>query len=392
MTYTIKRLREEGHFCLSSLDAVESLDVFWAEATKVARLYIEDTNVYVAPTKTKRSEGEFEGLACRRDNNYKTRLVFVSKPTDIDSLRSISFRILCLPEINPQSMKLDGIDYLPSKPGDRYKQLFFTTEQLRHIICAHPSRQYTFSRFSLTGAQSVEIISHRKFAIEVNWCQFDDKGQAIVDWLEDRNEKEIIDSCYFPQCDCVEKLFTFLSRSLYPVFNKLYLTGKDVESKSSLSPLIAAANVNTLMVDIKFFLCNEGWRAPLLKALQNGTFRPRNLEVNFSSNDLFGFDEDDLRLISKFLSKFFEAISSPDCSLKELHLKHIDDDYTNISRTMEDYLLYRPARSRTRRAFSVMGAEKPCAQHTFQRFRSSRQKAPSLEVAESLLFRVFAGV
>ncbi|GAX26849.1 hypothetical protein FisN_9Lu130 [Fistulifera solaris] len=199
MTYTIKRLREEGHFCLSNLDDVESIDVFWRKARKVERLYIEDTGVYVAPRNTKTFEGEFVGLKYRRESNRPTCLIFV--------------------DASPQTLEIEGSKFLSSKPGDKYDRLILTVEQLRHIICTHPSRQYTFRRLFLTEAQSVEIVSHRKFEFEVHMCQFDDKGQAIVDWLKDKNETKTMYSCYFPECDCVKKLLKVLSRSLYPVFD-----------------------------------------------------------------------------------------------------------------------------------------------------------------------------
>jgi hypothetical protein len=336
MTYAIKRLREEGHFRLCNLDGVESLDVFWAEVNKVARLYIEDTGVYVAPTKNKTSKGEFIGFTCLRNADYLTRLAFVGNlDDDIALLRSVAVRVLCLPETNPQSMELRGsLTYL-GRPGDKYDHLLLTTEQLRHIICAFPSRQYTFRFLCFTPKQSVELVSHRKFAIEVHSCQFEDKGQAMVDWLEKRNGAEIIDSCYFPDCDCVEKILKFLSRSMYPVFEKLYvLTGRAV-FVPELSHLISAANIKTVMADIRFFSCCDGWRAPLLKALREGTFRPQTLEICFSSHRIF--DEGDIPIIGKVVRKLLKAISSPDCTLKELHLKHFE--FTEIAHDFERYLL-----------------------------------------------------
>ncbi|GAX20417.1 hypothetical protein FisN_9Hu142 [Fistulifera solaris] len=117
MTYTIKRLREEGHFRLRNLDGVESLDVFWAEALKVERLYIEDTGVYAAPTKTKPSEREFVGLKC---HDFSTELQFVGKLDDISSLRSVTFRVLCLPETdNTKTMSFSKNSYNPGEPPER---------------------------------------------------------------------------------------------------------------------------------------------------------------------------------------------------------------------------------------------------------------------------------
>ena len=198
MTFSIKRLREEGHFCLSNLDEVESLDSFRVEANKVERLYIEDTGVFVAPSRSKILEGEFVGLRCRRDDDYKTGLVFVGKSDDMASLRSVAFRVLRQTETCPHKLEIGGTSFSPRNPRDH---LILTPEQLRHIICAYPSRSYGFSDLSLTAEQSVEIVSHRKFEIEVHSCHFDDKGRAIVDWLDSMNGTEILDSCYFPRCD-----------------------------------------------------------------------------------------------------------------------------------------------------------------------------------------------
>lgn len=71
MNYSIKRLREEGHFRLNNLDDVESLDVFWMEANKVKRLYIEE---HVAPSTAKISKEDFVGLKCCRDSDYSKEL------------------------------------------------------------------------------------------------------------------------------------------------------------------------------------------------------------------------------------------------------------------------------------------------------------------------------
>jgi hypothetical protein len=331
MTYSIKRLREEGHFCLRDLDSVESLDVFWAEANKVERLCIEDTGVFVAPEKTKIMQEEYSFVRCSRGCDSTTRsLVFAAERGDIDSLRSVVFRVLSLPEIDSHKLQI-GDDYY-SSPRNR---LIFTPEQLRHIICAYPSRSYSFHCFSISPDQSVELVSHRKFDVNLYHCQFDDEGQAIIYWLENtRRETEILEACCFPGCNCNERILKFLNRAMYPVFDRLYFNGQDMPSR--LSPLIAAASVNTLVVDIHFFLFDKDWREPLLKALRYGTFRPQNLEVSFLDGK-YEYDNDTVLAIGKFLRKLLDAVSSPECSLKELHFKQFD--LTLISLLFAMYLL-----------------------------------------------------
>ncbi|GAX26858.1 hypothetical protein FisN_9Lu154 [Fistulifera solaris] len=175
MPYSIKRLRDEGHFRLRNLDGVESSDVFWAEAMKVKRLYIEDTGVYVARAKD-RMPGEYVGLKYHRNGDYSTRLAFVGKPDDITSLRSVTFRILCLPETDdPQSMHLARNSYTPGRPVNERDQLILTAAQLRYVICAYPSRWFGFSYMAFNGDQSVELVSHRKFEIDLFNCRFLDK-------------------------------------------------------------------------------------------------------------------------------------------------------------------------------------------------------------------------
>jgi hypothetical protein len=217
MSYSIKRLREEGHFCLSSLDDVESLNVFWTEANKVERLYIEDTGVYVAPSKTKISEGECVGLRCRRNEDFDTGLQFVGKVDDIASLRSVAFCVLSLPDTDPQQLEIQGSSVFTKS------SLMLTPEQLRHIICNHPLRKYSFGELSVNAEQSVELVSHRKLEIELHDCHFEDQGQAIVDRLERQNGKEVFPSAYFPRCNCVAKLVEFFSRAKHLVFERLYL-------------------------------------------------------------------------------------------------------------------------------------------------------------------------
>ena len=331
MTYSIQRLTEEGHFCLRDLNEVESLDVFWEEADKVERLYIEDTGVFVAPSINTRLEKEEFGFncRCRRDKIYSTILIFVGKRDDIDSLRSVAFRVLCLPETGPHELIIEGNECYV-EPGDTYDQLSFTSEQLRHIMCAYPSRSYSFLDLSFTAEQSVEIVSHRKSDIYLHECHFDDKGQAIVDWLDSRNGKETLDLFYFQRCNCFEMILRLLSRSIYPVFDKLDLYG---DVSPHLTPLIAAANVKSVKLNVRFFLDNKGWRASILDALRDGTFRPPNLTIY----SYILFDEDETPLVSEFLDRFLTAVSSPGCFLKELHLLHFDS--RSIPHDLERYLL-----------------------------------------------------
>jgi hypothetical protein len=351
MSYSIKRLREEGHFCLSSLDDVESLDVFWAEANKVERLYIEDTNVYVAPLKTKRSEGEFVGLTCYRDNNYRTRLVIVGKADDIASLRSVTFRVLCLPEAGrPQSLAFSLSSYRPGRPVGTRDNVMLTAEQLRHIICAYPSRWFRFSDLSFTAEQSVEIVSHRKFKIEFFDCRFDDKGRAIVAWLENRNETDIMECCDLFRCDCYPAILRFLSRSMYPVFKRLYLDSIDIPSQ--LTPYVAAANVKSLDVDIRFFVCDKGWRAPLLQALRDGTFRPEILDISFICAPCHGkMNNEEIAIVGEFLQKLLVALSSRECSLKELHLW--DFKLRGIGQEFKDDLIVMLQKNKSLRTLGV---------------------------------------
>jgi hypothetical protein len=323
MPYSIKRLREEGHFRLRNLDGVESVDVFWAEALKVKRLYIEDSGVYVAPAKDRMS-GEYVGLKCHRNEDYETRLAFVGKPDDITSLRSVTFRILCLPETDdPQSMHLAGNSYTPGRPVSERDQLILTSAQLRYVICAYPARRFEFSYMAFNGDQSVELVSHRKFQIDLFDCQFLDKGREIVRWLENRNTTEVYEYFDFYSCDCIEEILTFLSRSAHPVFKKLYAEERDVPSR--LSPLVAAANVTALVVNIRFFIYDEHWRAPIVEAIRDGTFRPQSLEIDFRCPLIrVDFNRKECQAIGSFLSNLFEIMASPQCSLKELHLNHFN--------------------------------------------------------------------
>ena len=355
MTYSIKRLREEGHFCLSNLEDVESLDALWEEANKVERLYIEDTGVFVAPTNIRNFEGEFVGLRCRLDGDYKTCLAFVGKKDDIARLRSVAFRVLCLPKTSPHSVAIDGSSSTPRNPRDK---LILTPEQLRHVICAYPSRSYSFSYWSLTPEQSVELVSHRKFRSNLYDCKFEDKGQAIVDWLENRNETEIMDSFYAPFCDFHEKFLTFLSRSKYPVFDRLFLDGRDVAPR--LSRLIGQASVKIVDIDIAFFAYSDDWRAPVLQALRDGTFRPENLELDLLCAPIYGnFDKKERVLVGKFLCNLLTAISSPKCSLKELHLKNFNlkSITTDFKKNLREMLL----KNRSLRVFGIYSTMAPLA-------------------------------
>ncbi|GAX26857.1 hypothetical protein FisN_9Lh143 [Fistulifera solaris] len=332
MTYSIKRLREEGHFRLRNMDGVDSLDVFWAEALKVKRLYIEDTGVYVAPRNTKKSEGEFAGLKCHHNEDYSTELQFVGKPDDIPSLRFVTFRVLCLPETdNLKTMSFSKNSYAPGRPLNERDQLILTPVQMRHIICAYPSRTFKFSYLSFNGDQSVELVSHRKFQIELFDCRFLDKGREIVEWLENRNMVEIFDYFDFYYCDCFEKILTFLSRSTHPVFKRLYANEVDVPSR--LSHLVAGANVTALIVNIRFFIYDEGWRAPILQAICDGTFRPQSLEIQFRCAPIHGdYSREERQAIGRFLSKLFKIMSFGNCSLKELHLHDF-----NVRGIMQDF-------------------------------------------------------
>jgi hypothetical protein len=332
MTYTIKRLREEGHFRLRNLDGVDSLDVFWAEALKVERLYIEDTGVYAAPTKTKPSEGEFVGLKCHRNEDFSTELHFVGKSDEIPSLRSVTFRVLCLPETdNPKTMSFSKDSYNPARPPKDRDQMILTPVELRHIICADPSRRLKFRYLSFNGDQSVELVSHGKFQIELFDCRFLDKGRAIVEWLENRDASEVFDYFDMKLCDCIEKILTFLSRATHPVFKKLY--ANEIDEPPRLSPLVAAANVTALVVNIRFFIYDEHWRAPILQAIRDGTFRPQSLEIDFRCPPIHGdFNRKECQAIGRFLSKLLEIMASPKCSLKELHLNHF-----NVYGVMQDF-------------------------------------------------------
>ncbi|GAX26851.1 hypothetical protein FisN_9Lh132 [Fistulifera solaris] len=325
MKYSIKRLREEGHFCLSCLDDVESLDVFWAEANKVERLYIEDTGVYVAPSKTKIFEGELVGLSCRRNGDFATELQFVGKVDDIASLRSVAFRVLCLHDTDPQQLEIQGNSAFTKDA------LILTPEQLRHIICNYSLRKYSFCWLSISAEQSVELVSHRKFEIDMHACHFEDKGQAIVDWLESQNGKEIFPSTYFPHCNCVTKLIAFLSRAKHPVFERLYLCGPEVAPQLSL--LTSKANVRALVVDVRFFVFDRAGRSSVLEALRNGTFRPETLEIS----RFYDWDRDEARTIGQFMGQLLNAIASPYCNLRELHLKQIS--MRSIARDLEQSLL-----------------------------------------------------
>jgi hypothetical protein len=173
---------------------------------------------------------------------------------------------------------------------------------------------------SLTAEQSVELFSHRKFEINVDSCQFEDKGRAIVDWLENgREQSDILKYYCLHGCDCHENILKFLGRSMYPVFDKLYLRGQDIGSR--LTQLVATANVMTVMTSIDFFIKDyRHERAPLLCAFRDGTFRPRSISISFAPGN-HSFRATEIDEVREFMAGFLEALSSPDCSLKELHLR-----------------------------------------------------------------------
>ncbi|GAX26850.1 hypothetical protein FisN_9Lu131 [Fistulifera solaris] len=138
-------------------------------------------------------------------------------------------------------------------------------------------------------------------------------------------------SAYFPGCDCMAKFLVFLSRAMHPVLKRLYLSGTEVPPK--LSTLVASANAHALVSDVRSFLCDGSWRAPLIEALRDGTFRPQSLELS----QFYNFNHDETPLVGRFLSKLLTALSSRECALKELHMKQFT--MIEIASDLERYLL-----------------------------------------------------
>lgn len=70
-----------------------------------------------------------------------------------------------------------------------------------------------------------------------------------------------------------------------------------------------------------------------MQALRNGSFRPRSLEISRFCN----WDRDEARTIGQYMGQLLNAIASPYCNLRELHLAQIS--MRIIARDLEQSLL-----------------------------------------------------
>lgn len=332
MPYSIKRLRTDDDYCLTNLDGVQSLDVFLREVDKAKRLWIEDFNVF-ATSRRAPCYDDFIRFNCDIDPASRTQssqfITFYGK--ELTTLTSTVERVLCLPDFHE-----DRCIGFSGTASETYEDLILTPNQLRHILCAHKSRSYTFWYLNLSAEQSV-VLADKTNLDGVWFCSISDKGLALIDWLEHHNKSRTLGSFSCQYYGAWENVLSFLGRSAYPVFNQLVF---DQFNTSNSSPhryaLLVNANVKSIAVIINPLSFIRRECELLLQALRYGTLKSPKLELCFDA-DSPALDEK-LELFEIGLQGLFGAMSSPDCQLKELHLQMETARVSSTARVFEKYL------------------------------------------------------
>lgn len=332
MTYSIKRLRTDGDYCLINLDGVESLDVFLREVNKGNRLWIDNVNVF-ATNRTAASYDGYVRFKCDIDPDSQTAQSVVFYGTEVTSLTSTIERVLCLPDCRQDR----SIGFSGQTSETSYEDLIFTSTQLKHILCVHKSRSYTFWYINLSAEQSVELAD--KANLDGIWfCSISDNGQALVHWLEHHNRTRTLGSFSCQYYGAWDNVLTFLGRSTYPVFDQLvfdqFLVSNNPPHRYDL---LVKANVKSIVLIINPFSFIHGECELLLEGLRNGRLKSPKLELRFDadSSDL----DEKLELFETGLQGLFGAMSSVECNLKELRLEMETVRLGSTARVFEENLV-----------------------------------------------------
>ena len=328
--YIIKRFGNKGDYRLNGLQNVEHFDAFVSEVNNASRLWIEDRKVF-ATSEDLQSQGDYIRFKCEIDPNYESKssqcITFYGKK--LKSLASTVETILCLPDYHQgRVIELSGL------AGGANKSLIFSPTQLKSVLSAHVSRSYMFTCFDLSPEQSVILAKNNLEGIR--FCSISDKGKALVNHLEHRNEARTL-GCYLYQFpNAWNNIASFLGRSTYPVFEELFLDPYHAIN-SDRCALLVQANVKSISVTINPYIIAESDFKPLLHALYEGTLVAPKLAVCFENDDR-DMDDDDLDFYELAIQGLFVALSSAHCQLKDLHLKVLSASIRTVILVVDEFL------------------------------------------------------
>jgi hypothetical protein len=338
MTYSIKRLRNKGCFCLFNLQNVDNFDLFVTEVNKAKRLWIDDLEVFVghedipAPNGYIRVKCEID--PCYRSDESLQIVTFYGK--DLTSLTTTIITAFSLAD-----SREDRVIVLLGITGEGiYTDLIFSPEQLQTLLCSHASRSYEFRQLNLSAEQSVVLA--RKTDLNGLWyCDLYDEGLALLDYLRQINGKRILGtfSNQFEVDSAWESIVTFLGQSTHPVFEEIVLDQNNIHHRDShVNALLVRANVKSMLIIVEPDLFHQSDECePIIQALRDGSFVPPKLRLFFDSYDP-PLDED-IEAFETVFDALFGAMSSTECQLKELHMQLEAAQLTSTVRVFEQHLI-----------------------------------------------------
>ncbi|GAX26634.1 hypothetical protein FisN_2Hu433 [Fistulifera solaris] len=331
MSHSSKRRKTKDSSSLIDLERVESLDMLLGEIKQDEQIWIENFDVFVTTDNTASHE-DYIHLNCDVDSNTDSSVLLTFYSKTLLSLTSTVEEVLSLPDLRQQR----NIGFLGSM-GETYEDLIFTPEQLEKIFSARETRTYSFWYLNLSPEQSVVLAAKTK--LEAIWfCSIRDKGLALIDWLEHHNEGRTLGSFSCQFYNAWENILEFLCRSMYPVFDQIVLDQFHRYSNMSLTyELLVSANVGSILELINPYSFVGDDCKILIQSLENGTLRCPKLELCFDaeSSEL----DQKLDFFEVGFKRYAHAMSSPKCTLKELHLQMETVRLSDSAVVFESYLV-----------------------------------------------------